>query len=313
MHPVVEVIPGELKDWAQWVVWRYQRRGTKWTKPPYCPGTGELAQVDHPATWGTYAEAYRAWKHGTYAGLAFVVSACDPYTVIDLDHCIENGQITRRARTIVDHFASYTEWSPSHQGLHIWLRGQLPGSRRRKDAIELYDARRSLTLTGWHLAGMPCTIEGRQEELDRFYWSLFREEQMPQPLLVHPPISLNLSDTNLIARAMGARNGARFARLWQGDASDYARSDGTFDWSRADLALCGMLAFWCAGDPERMDRLFRQSGLMRPKWDEQRGTSTYGERTIARAIAGRWGNGALPSQQEPVHAKCLPARKRDEL
>jgi hypothetical protein len=33
-----------------------------------------------------------------------------------------------------------------------------------------------------------------------------------------------------------------------------------------------------------MDRLFRQSGLMRPKWDELRGESTYGERTIQNAL-----------------------------
>src|SRR5262249_7028533 len=33
------------------------------------------------------------------------------------------------------------------------------------------------------------------------------------------------------------------------------------------------------------DRLFRQSGLMRDKWDEQRGAQTYGARTIAEALA----------------------------
>ena len=35
-----------------------------------------------------------------------------------------------------------------------------------------------------------------------------------------------------------------------------------------------------------MDRLFRRSGLMRPKWDERRGDRTYGARTLARALAG---------------------------
>jgi hypothetical protein len=37
-----------------------------------------------------------------------------------------------------------------------------------------------------------------------------------------------------------------------------------------------------------MDRLFRQSGLMREKWDEVHFAdgATYGERTIERAIAG---------------------------
>jgi putative DNA primase/helicase len=56
------------------------------------------------------------------------------------------------------------------------------------------------------------------------------------------------------------------------------------DNSVADLALCAMLAFWTQ-DPTQMDRLFRQSGLMRPKWDETHGAQTYGERTIVEALA----------------------------
>lgn len=35
------------------------------------------------------------------------------------------------------------------------------------------------------------------------------------------------------------------------------------------MALVSMLAFWTGGDKEQMDRLFRQSGLMRAKWDER--------------------------------------------
>lgn len=238
------------------------------------------------------------------------MSNWDPYTVIDLDHCAQNGQIALWAQAIVDHFASYTEWSPSHQGLHIWLRGRLPGSRRRKDATELYDAKRSLTLTGWHLAGTPCTIEARQEELEGYYWQLFKEEQQDQARPVQPMLPVDVSDADLLARAMRAQSGARFARLWQGDACDYARPDGTVDWSRADLALCGMLAFWCAGDPARMDRLFRRSGLLRDKWDERRGAATYGQRTIERALASRH-QLVRPNQQQPTAPlACVPAQKR---
>jgi primase-polymerase (primpol)-like protein len=46
------------------------------------------------------------------------------------------------------------------------------------------------------------------------------------------------------------------------------------------------LAFWTGGDAARMDRLFRQSGLMRAKWDEVHFAdgATYGEQTIERAL-----------------------------
>ncbi len=55
--------------------------------------------------------------------------------------------------------------------------------------------------------------------------------------------------------------------------------------SEADLALCSILAFWTGKDSEWIDRLFRKSGLMRGKWDEYRGDQTYGQLTIAKAIA----------------------------
>ena len=53
--------------------------------------------------------------------------------------------------------------------------------------------------------------------------------------------------------------------------------------SEADLALCGMLAFWTGGDATRIDSLFRQSGLYREKWDRK----DYRNRTITEALSGK--------------------------
>jgi primase-polymerase (primpol)-like protein len=49
-----------------------------------------------------------------------------------------------------------------------------------------------------------------------------------------------------------AANGEKFAKLWSGDVSGYPSQ------SEADLALCGILAFWTR-DRAQIDRLFRQS------------------------------------------------------
>ena len=102
----------------------------------------------------------------------------------------------------------------------------------------------------------------------------------PQPRASHGPVwhPVRADDATLIARAQAARNGQKFASLWRGDAGGYASR------SEADLALCGILAFWTGGETSRIDRLFRASGLMREKWDEPRGDATYGARTIARAL-----------------------------
>jgi len=88
-------------------------------------------------------------------------------------------------------------------------------------------------------------------------------------------------DQELLQRAMLGRNGDKFRALWIGDTRAYAS-----DHSRADLALCRYLAYWTGGDVARIDRLFRHSGLMRPKWTCHHYTDgrTYGQATIAKAL-----------------------------
>ncbi|MBP1955638.1 primase-polymerase (primpol)-like protein [Halarchaeum rubridurum] len=36
------------------------------------------------------------------------------------------------------------------------------------------------------------------------------------------------------------------------------------------MAFCCLLALWTGGDQAQMDRLFRESGLLREKWGEGR-------------------------------------------
>jgi primase-polymerase (primpol)-like protein len=141
-------------------------------------------------------------------------------------------------------------------------------------SIEMYDSRRFFTVTGNHLKGTPLTIEPRQAELTTLH-----AEVLPHSgkrTVARPPVDplAQMDDDTLLLRALNARNGEKFGRLFAGDTSGYDGDD-----SRADLALCGILAFWTQ-DPEQMDRLFRRSGLMREKWER----ADYRERTIEKAI-----------------------------
>lgn len=94
-----------------------------------------------------------------------------------------------------------------------------------------------------------------------------------------PASSPTLDDTVILDKANKAKHGTEFAALWAGDTTVFGGDE-----SRADMSLCVRLAFWTQ-DPVQIDRLFRQSGLMRPKWDEKRGDRTYGARTLAEALA----------------------------
>ena len=78
-------------------------------------------------------------------------------------------------------------------------------------------------------------------------------------------------------RAFAASNGARVQALYNGDTSGHGGDD-----SVADLSLCAHLAFWTGPDPDRIDGLFRRSGLYREKWERE----DYRNRTINRALDG---------------------------
>jgi len=270
-------VPPEIAPLRQWVAWRWEERSGKPTKPPYNARTGDYADSTDPLTWSSLDEALDAGEH--YDGIGFVLTDGDPYAGIDLDKCrdAQTGVVESWAREIVEALNSYTEVTPSGTGLRVFVRGVLPPGGRKRGHIELYDRARYLTVTGQHVAGMPRAIEDRTDALRALHAKIFPPMATASPMAgeVTP---VDVDDEDLIQRAETARNGDRFFRLWRGEILGASHSE-------ADLALCNHLAFWTGRDASRMDRLFRRSGLMRPKWDERHGAQTYGAMTIAKAIA----------------------------
>jgi|LauGreDrversion4_2_1035121.scaffolds.fasta_scaffold24223_6 predicted P-loop ATPase len=85
-------------------------------------------------------------------------------------------------------------------------------------------------------------------------------------------------DHEIIEKARNAKNSQKFIRLFDhGDPRDYGNDD-----SRADMALAAMLAFYTGESLDQLERLMRQSKLVREKWDIH---PTYlRERTLTQAI-----------------------------
>jgi putative DNA primase/helicase len=86
-----------------------------------------------------------------------------------------------------------------------------------------------------------------------------------------------MSDRELLVNMLASQNGVRLRALWRGDWKNRYGSR-----SEADLALAGCLLWWSRGDASQADRLFRQSGLYRPKWDRD----DYRARTFSQATRG---------------------------
>lgn len=279
-------IPRELKERRQWVCYRIEKRKGKPIKMPYRADGRTPAKSNDLATWHTFEEVLEAAgkPQNRFDGIGYVLSEADPYVFIDLDHVINDGVTEDWAQDIVEKADSYAEFSRSGTGIHIIVRAKKPGDRCRTlkhPKFEIYENVRLAVFTGKLYPGSPAEIRDAQALVEEVYFEVFGHD---------PPVAApaetsrtsftpDLSDSELIERAMSAANGDKFSRLWSGNIGDYGGDD-----SSADMALCRMLAFWTNRDAVRIVKLFRQSGLMRDKWDERRGNRTYGEMTIEKAI-----------------------------
>ena len=253
----VENIPAEMKALPQWVLWRGEPRGEKISKVPYRLD-GRRASSTNPDDWTTFDRAVSAASR--FSGIGFVFRAGGGIVGIDFDHVIHDGVTVPWALRTAEAFDSYTEYSPSGQGLHIICKGSIPdGKGHRRDRVEMYDRGRYFTMTG-NAYDTPRPLRDTQPVITKLLDWMKREEHKPQKST--PRVSACPDDRALLHRAASAKNGYKFARLWQGDTVDYGGDD-----SRADIALLSMLLFWANGDEARADALFRQSGLNRPKWE----------------------------------------------
>lgn len=122
-------------------------------------------------------------------------------------------------------------------------------------------------------------IECRQAELDRLFIKYAGDPvNVLSEVVDHG--EWTQADQELCAKIYQSKQGDKFQKLFDGQITDYESQ------SEADLALCSTLAFWCRKDADQMNRIFRQSKLYRPKWDEKHGQQTYGQMTLQRAIEG---------------------------
>lgn len=291
----------ELKQLKQWVCCTLApMEDGKLNKVPFNPETGKAAKANDPSTWGSYQAAAEAIKSGRYKGIGFEFATGGGYVGIDLDHVIdlETGEISPYATAIIAAFDSYTEYSPSGTGFHIFIKvssteGIYTGKRNNSSPIdiEIYSKERYLTITGRAINDRP--IEDRTEiarEYSRLY--IKKEDKAAAPAAL-PSQSVGSyqdkrSNAELWQRMFSSGKGDEIKALYDGDTGSYGG-----DHSRADQALVNHLCYWTNGDAARIDELFRESGLYRSekieggvnKWDKRHGSMTYGEKTIQKALA----------------------------
>ena len=281
-----ELIPDELKKLKNWVCWKAvpdPKAHSGINKIPINPLTYKPAQSNNPDTWSDFDTAVRV--SADFAGIGFMFSGSG-YFGVDLDDMQDDmkaflaGDTDNTIAEFVLALQSYTELSNSGNGIHIICKGKLPEGGRRKGKIEMYDSGRFFVMTGKYCTQFMDISECTEKikPLHKKYFSDRKSQQISKNQMTLPDTSFSVQE--IIDKAMKFANGDKFRKLYNGDFSDYSSQ------SEADFAFCNLLAFWCGGDIQKMDEIYRSSGLMRDKWDRKTANSTYGKLTMQKAVSG---------------------------
>ncbi len=229
----------ELREYRAWVDWRL----VDGRKIPINPRTGKAASSTDPETWSEFDEVgLKSPNRG------FVLSDQDPYTCVDLDHCLtptgvvdgqQNWEMSEKAVKIAAYFDSYVEVSPSGTGLHVWVRGKIPAAIKRSD-FEIYSTRRYITVTENPLFN--SEIQDCQKQLDAI-WEKYGKEKVEIQ-----EIDLDIENEEECIEELRNvyRRSQRIRDIWNYKL-DFVKADGESpDESAYDMALANLLRDWPA-------------------------------------------------------------------
>ena len=279
----MEFIPQEMRDRSQWLLWTYSTRpnADKPTKIPLDTNGEAIDATTADMSFNAVCEALHAHTN-RFSGIGYSFHQDDPFVGYDLDGVLNAaGEITdEEIAEEVRRLNSYTEVSPSGQGLHVIFKGvRNPDMKegKRRGIRELYFSRRYFTITGklW----TNNTTEIREIETDLLR-EIYQKVDPPKPIFIRPQQATRGTQTALVDREIidRLRSKESTRSLYKGSISPFPSM------SEATLSLLNHVVFYTQDRPQ-IDRIFRSSGLMRSKWNEARGSTTWGAVQIDKAIA----------------------------
>lgn len=296
-----------LTIYRQFVVYRIvPRDGGKADKLPCDWQTGKCPVNAHDPRYHTDADTAEstAATWGESYGVGFVFTDNDPFFFLDIDGGLTPAGWSPLAITLFSALPGCAaEISASGTGGHIigMYSGAMPphGCKNEPLGLELYHTGRFVALTGTAACGNCCVdCTAILPALVAQYFPHDIQATVGPSDWTSGPVPEwrgPTDDADLIRRAMGSRSAATaiggrasFSDLWTGNVEALARSypdrfgEREYDESQADGALAQHLAFWTGNDCARIDRLMRQSALVRDKWDSH---ASYVTRTVQGAVA----------------------------
>jgi len=247
-------IPNELKQNALFCTWKKTEKG----KEPFNPVTGYHAQSNNRNTFHPYNTIIKSLPdyYGTddkgqmIGGLGLGIF--NGYSAVDIDDCVEGGQLSDLANDIVDYLHSYTEYSPSGHGIRIifktptMINKETHYVNNRNLGLEIYisdNTNKFVTLTGNTLHSLDIA------DIDITYIiNKYMEKNNTKIITATPVENTDIKLKNKL------RVSSKFRELWNSEASG---SNG--DESETDLTICNILADVFEGNYAMVDSAFQTS------------------------------------------------------
>jgi len=329
---IIDIDPEQVSEQftkrARWVAWTTEVRDGKPKKPPVVANSahrkfGQYADITDPTCLTSFDEAlkYLEVRDGL-EGIGFALSDDDGLVVLDIDDCLTpDGRLDPAVWEFVKQQDSYTEWSPSREGIHILCHSDLTGIHDyRVGEVEVKGifSKGYATVTGNRVEGTGVEVRALmasaspQVEAGGDGDGEIASTSSPTPRDLEPtpsahpyglvPHKSSLSDEEFVW--LNKNPQTKLQKRFR-ISKELLRGDGNFPSdSERDYALAQCLMWQCHGDEERANELFHKSGCMRPKWDRKWDDGTYGTRTLQRAYA------SLRTQFDPddAHIALLAAQ-----
>jgi hypothetical protein len=269
------------KSYNQWLSYRLvERPNGKLGKAP-TDRRGRLTDCRNQSAWLSFADVRKAGGDG----FGFVLTDSDPFVVLDIDNAVDHPAVAG--------LGSYTEYSPSGNGLHIWLaladKQPLPSMLAN---VEVY-SQGFITVTGKRYCDAPIKVASAADLYAGLGVASVAPTLPPQPAIIPLPVQgsrtykrtgASMTDSELWqAIFTGDRTGRVRAIALMGDTAVTGESRPASSRERVSpgfrksvIVLANALAYFLPGDAQRVERLIRESALANSP--------------EARAFAQRWGS-----------------------
>lgn len=278
-------IPETMREHALWCVWKFDENKSKL---PFDAKTGNMARTNDKGTFADFKTAYACYEKGGYEGLGMGIF--DGFCAIDIDHCIQADGPTDMARDIVKEMNSYTEISPSGEGIRIIFKvknfkyDNKYYIMKRKLGLEIYVqgvTSKYVTITGNQLGNDDVNMaeNSLQKILDRY---MLRDYPIAQST------KTAIHDDTINYLEIGLQKDKKLLEYWNGH-----RVEGKSE-SENDFGFFRKLMYWCNNDKDKAMQAFcaspyavqkdesHKKKMERVDYMQNTVNSAYSERTAAQ-------------------------------